>query len=266
MSLPHIIRRGDYGNSVKWVQRRLLHHGYTWLLVDGSFGDKTADAVRRFQRDKKIEVDGIVGPKTQAHLIRKNGTAPSRLISPSALLPRPRPSAGMSIGHRAVTTMEGWAGLYEYPAGSNEVQHLVRLAKRVGWTRGISSMGFSWCDFGVHLALALNGSKHLKASGSWGGYTGMYVPATQNKLEELVQSGRANRIARDRIDRGDILIMFGEGHIGFARGTVKGHHTVPTMECNTSSGDAGSQDNGDGCYKRDRDISDDIDCAYRLES
>ena len=63
--------------------------------------------------------------------------------------------------------------------------------------------------------------------------------------------------------RGDILVMFSEGHIGMARGATRGDQ-VSTIECNTSSGTYGSQSNGDGCYKRQRNVWRDIDYAYRL--
>jgi peptidoglycan hydrolase-like protein with peptidoglycan-binding domain len=49
--------------DVKWVQQHLNSHGAK-LSVDSQFGPKTRDAVKAFQRAKKLEVDGIVGAKT----------------------------------------------------------------------------------------------------------------------------------------------------------------------------------------------------------
>jgi hypothetical protein len=57
------IRQGAKGEHVKALQRNL-----GGLAVDGEFGPKTADAVRKFQRAKSLKVDGIVGRQTWAAL------------------------------------------------------------------------------------------------------------------------------------------------------------------------------------------------------
>jgi peptidoglycan hydrolase-like protein with peptidoglycan-binding domain len=54
----HTLRRGDRGELVKIVQRKVL------AADDGIFGATTEAAVRRFQRDHGLVADGIVGPKT----------------------------------------------------------------------------------------------------------------------------------------------------------------------------------------------------------
>jgi peptidoglycan hydrolase-like protein with peptidoglycan-binding domain len=48
----------------------LLKRGYSVGAagVDGQFGDGTARAVRLFQGDKGLDVDGAVGPRTWAAL------------------------------------------------------------------------------------------------------------------------------------------------------------------------------------------------------
>jgi hypothetical protein len=58
-----VLRQGDRGEHVKVLQRNL-----GGLTADGIFGPKTTDAVRKFQRSKKLTADGIVGPKTWAAL------------------------------------------------------------------------------------------------------------------------------------------------------------------------------------------------------
>ncbi len=51
---------------VKWLQERLLQLGYSVgsCGVDGSFGNDTLKAVKKFQKDKHIAVDGYVGSAT----------------------------------------------------------------------------------------------------------------------------------------------------------------------------------------------------------
>jgi len=60
------IRRNARGADVKYLQTRLLYHGEQLpkFGVDSHFGAETEAAVKRFQRRKKIGVDGIVGPQT----------------------------------------------------------------------------------------------------------------------------------------------------------------------------------------------------------
>lgn len=61
------IKSGSTGTYVKKAQERLNVHGAS-LNVDGDFGNLTLVAVKKFQKDKGLDVDGVVGPKTWAAL------------------------------------------------------------------------------------------------------------------------------------------------------------------------------------------------------
>jgi peptidoglycan hydrolase-like protein with peptidoglycan-binding domain len=50
--------------EVRWVQERLNRHGAE-LDTDGEYGPLTRQAVERFQRAKRLEVDGVVGRETR---------------------------------------------------------------------------------------------------------------------------------------------------------------------------------------------------------
>jgi len=63
-----VLRRGAKGEDVKQLQTRLRSHGFPTLAVDGDFGPATEAAVRHFQSERKLVVDGIVGPQTWAAL------------------------------------------------------------------------------------------------------------------------------------------------------------------------------------------------------
>lgn len=52
------------GEDVKQCQEQLLRKGYTPGTPDGVFGIKTKNAVIAFQKDNKLEVDGVVGQNT----------------------------------------------------------------------------------------------------------------------------------------------------------------------------------------------------------
>ncbi|MGO4887962.1 peptidoglycan-binding protein [Anaerobacillus sp. MEB173] len=65
------LSRGDQGDDVKELQKRLQELGFSPGPIDGIFGNLTFDALQRFQRSVNIQVDGIVGPQTREAL--KNG-------------------------------------------------------------------------------------------------------------------------------------------------------------------------------------------------
>jgi hypothetical protein len=56
------------GDDVKLVQNRLIALGYILGIPDGVFGSKTDAAVRAFQGDNGLTVDGAIGPQTWAKL------------------------------------------------------------------------------------------------------------------------------------------------------------------------------------------------------
>jgi hypothetical protein len=64
------LRQGDTGDDVRYLQERLIEHGYS-LEADGDFGPFTASIVRTFQRENALTPDGIVGPQTWAVLERQ---------------------------------------------------------------------------------------------------------------------------------------------------------------------------------------------------
>ena len=61
------LRKGSRGTGVKWLQWHLLRLGYDLGAdgIDGDFGKMTDAAVRAFQTDRGLEVDGIVGVLTR---------------------------------------------------------------------------------------------------------------------------------------------------------------------------------------------------------
>ena len=64
-----LLRKGDRGDDVKLLQHRLNILGWQ-LTEDGVWGVQTDSAVRGYQYRAGLTVDGIVGAKTKAALIR----------------------------------------------------------------------------------------------------------------------------------------------------------------------------------------------------
>lgn len=66
------LKRGSTGNAVKVLQQHLHDSGKYGARglepVDGAFGPGTEAAVRNYQKDVGLAVDGVAGPKTRAKL------------------------------------------------------------------------------------------------------------------------------------------------------------------------------------------------------
>ena len=61
-------RSGDRGEKVREIQTRLKRWGYYTGNIDGIYGKKTVAAVKYFQRQNGLTVDGICGEQTLAAL------------------------------------------------------------------------------------------------------------------------------------------------------------------------------------------------------
>src|SRR5262249_41756226 len=75
-SMPNF-KLGCKGLEVARIQPRLQSLGFYRGPLDGIFGGGTDAAIRAFQREKSVGVDGIVGPKTW------------KLLFPRLPVPRP---------------------------------------------------------------------------------------------------------------------------------------------------------------------------------
>lgn len=62
------IKSGSRGTDVIYLQQRLTAKGYGVGAVDGIFGVKTLEAVKAFQAENNLAIDGVVGSKTWAVL------------------------------------------------------------------------------------------------------------------------------------------------------------------------------------------------------
>jgi general secretion pathway protein A len=63
--MGEILRAGDYGSAVVWLQSGLQSMGFYEGDPSGVFDDATEKSVRRFQQENNLLLDGVVGPKTR---------------------------------------------------------------------------------------------------------------------------------------------------------------------------------------------------------
>jgi peptidoglycan hydrolase-like protein with peptidoglycan-binding domain len=91
-----VLRQGEDGLAVRSLQQRLNQLGMRdaqgrAITVDGDFGDRTREAVERFQRSRGITADGVVGRDTFRELgeaVREQGSA----AAPRPGAPNPAPT------------------------------------------------------------------------------------------------------------------------------------------------------------------------------
>jgi peptidoglycan hydrolase-like protein with peptidoglycan-binding domain len=113
------IRRGARGYDVGVLQFLLRRHGLRVGRLDGSFGPRTAAAVRRFQRRVGLTPDAIVGPHTTRRLCA---------LAVCAWRAGPRATTRHSSVHAAI---DYWSRTYGVDA------HLVRAVAR--WESGYNN-------------------------------------------------------------------------------------------------------------------------------
>ena len=65
-----VLRRGSRGDLVVWAQQHLIAAGSRNLPATGIFGRRTYAAVRKFQSQRGLKTDGVLGPRTWRVLLR----------------------------------------------------------------------------------------------------------------------------------------------------------------------------------------------------
>ncbi len=108
-------KRGASGETVKKIQQRLSDWGYYSGAIDGVYGSRTEEAVKKFQKKNGLTADGVAGPATLAAIGLPSGSSGSgsgssdvnllaRLISAEA---RGEPYAGqVAVGAVVLNRME----------------------------------------------------------------------------------------------------------------------------------------------------------------
>ena len=71
-----LLRRGSSGSYVRYLQQKLTAKLYPLGTIDNVFGSQTENAVKTFQQENGLTVDGIVGPNTWSKLLPIGGGRP----------------------------------------------------------------------------------------------------------------------------------------------------------------------------------------------
>lgn len=91
------IRPGNRGDAVALLQQQLKDLKLYTGSVDGVYGKASENAVRAFQKEHKLKVDGLVGEKTRQAIVQAaGGTLPGVQNTVSSALPEVSPSPTMA--------------------------------------------------------------------------------------------------------------------------------------------------------------------------
>lgn len=77
VTVTQLVSWGTRGNLVRQTQEKLRQLGYYPDTPDGIYGTKTYEAIRKFQADNGLKVDGIAGSDTLSRLGISIGTGTS---------------------------------------------------------------------------------------------------------------------------------------------------------------------------------------------
>lgn len=75
-----LYKLGSTGPVISNIQTYLCYLGYD-CVADGEFGQRTDTAVRKFQEDNNLKIDGVVGPKTVEIISSKLRSQPLRTLT-----------------------------------------------------------------------------------------------------------------------------------------------------------------------------------------
>ena len=172
---PSTLHNGSRGDEVRRLQQALIALGFLKDQADGIFGNRTEDAVRRFQQANRLTADGLAGKMTQSVLYAEEKTGSPAGSSPaadSAGQTESAPAAAVSVEAAAVSPSSGslFSGNYatlRKGASGSRVKILQQALLDLGYSVG-------------------------KADGKFGNQTLAAVIAFQ-KQQSLVQDGAAGK-------------------------------------------------------------------------
>ena len=187
------VRKGSKGADVKAVQTFLNWAIKAGLKVDGSCGSKTTNAIKKFQKQYKLKVDGVFGSQS-----RKKA---QEIVNAHKPKPAPKPATGGATKILARAKEYAWPygtnkSKYAYKTGSAKAAYRAALKKHMGKKAKISQ---SDCGYFVNTCVRAAGLGKLTVLP---GKASQPYPALPNTLK-IVHKGKV--IPAGTLKPGDII-------------------------------------------------------------
>ena len=124
------VKKGSKGTNVKRVQKFLNWCIKAKLKVDGSCGKNTVAAIKKFQKQYKLKVDGVFGSQSRAKakkIVAAHQPAPAPAPTPApAPVPTPAPAP---VASSAAQLIVAKATEYAYPIGTSKKKYAYKTGK-----------------------------------------------------------------------------------------------------------------------------------------
>lgn len=176
-----VLRQGSKGDWVVCLQKALNQLSYGPLKSDGNFGPRTTDVVKKFQKNLGLEADGVVGENTWLAIDKQATSQGWELSWPTTRKTDTEASVGQ-INQAILTAALNLRGMStaEGPDGGNQA-----------------------CAWTLNRVLAKAGIPTLGEN-----------PHLVSSLVEALQGGRGQLVSKAEALGGDLVIAYGEDHIG----------------------------------------------------
>lgn len=164
-----VLRQTSKGAAVERLQSALTEAGYP-CAVDGDFGPRTDDALRRFQQDNGLTVDGIAGPRTWAALA-SSGQAQQAQAQQPAQAQAPAQANGSSFDASTTPSLDR---VLRPNCRGEDVEQLQTMLQQAGFDPGPvdgvygSQTSRAVRDYQASRGLAVDGIVHQQ---TWGALT-----------------------------------------------------------------------------------------------
>jgi peptidoglycan hydrolase-like protein with peptidoglycan-binding domain len=241
---------GSEGNEVRLIQSFLKSLGYNIQQVDGDYGNKTFLAVKQYQRDRKITVDGEVGDQTLSEMKSQGflfSDERGAAVSPDLI---------KKFIERLKIRSEEFEGYVEIKSNASWDD-----PEQPGWQKELSDKLTRYMfkieewDYGAPYCAAAVGAFVCMALEDCGLLTDKFTSKWTAHVMTNVRMLKAKNILSITPSLGSIwLAKFGatdQGHTGVVN-NINGDSII-TLEGNTSSGpttDQQQQRSGNGIFRR----------------
>ena len=177
---------GSKGEDVRELQQALIELGYLKGTADGIFGNNTENAVRKFQKDNRLTVDGLAGENTRSLILskaRSGNNASSATPAPASPAVSAAATPAPSSGSQETSSLFGNYASIQYGSKGDRVKTLQRSLITLGYLGGKADGVFGKQT--RNAVKAFQRSKNLSADGVAGKKT---LQAIQSALAGTVST------------------------------------------------------------------------------